>query len=305
MKTVLLIDAFAVIFRAFHGLPDFTAPDGSHVNAVYGFFSTFLKAVRELHPDYVVVGFDSPWPTLRHKEFEDYKAQRPEPPPSLSEQFPLVEELVKSMGIPLLIHEGYEAEDLLATVIAKTDKENLQYIIVTGDRDTLQLANDKVKIYFLRRGLADTELVDGRKVVEMFGVTPHQVIDVKALAGDASDNIPGIRGIGEKTAVALVQQFGGVEGIYQSIDRLPARPGRLLEGAKQQALANKLLVTIRRDAPIAVDLKNFSWQDERLQRALPLLTRFHMKSLIKRVAAPPETPPAKEAPKRPTQEPLL
>lgn len=301
---MLLIDAFAVIHRAFHALPDFTAPDGSHVNAVYGFFSTLLKAVRELRPDYVVVGFDSPAPTFRHKEFEEYKAQRPETPHTLTEQIPLIKELVETLGIPPLILEGYEAEDLLATAIAKTDRENMQYIIVTGDRDTLQLANDKVKIFFLRRGLTDTELVDGNKVAELFGVPPRQVIDTKALVGDVSDNIPGIQGIGEKTAVELVTTYGSVEKIFENIAKLSEKHRRLLDGKKEQVLANKSLVTIRNDAPIDVDLPKFAWEDDRLQHVLPLLKRYHMKSLIQRIALP-TTPPAATVPKGPTQDSLL
>lgn len=283
---MLLFDAFALIHRAFHALPDFTAPDGTHVSAVYGFFSTFLKAVRDTKPDYVVVAFDLPAATNRHKVFEAYKATRPEAPPLLSEQIPLVKELVESMGMPIISSPGYEAEDVMATVIAKTKKEDLSYVIVTGDHDTLQLAKRNVKIYFLRRGLADVALIDDRGVEDLYGVTPKEMIEVKALTGDTTDNIPGIQGIGPKTAGELVKEYGSIEKIFDNLTKLPEKYRRLLEGQKEKALLAKNLVAIYDDAPLEVTLNSFRWSDDQLLKALPVLERYAMQTLIKRVKEP-------------------
>jgi len=304
-KTMLLVDAFAVIHRAFHALPDFTAPDGTHVNVVYGFFSTFLKALREVKPAYVVVAFDLPGPTLRHEEFAEYKATRPEAPALLSDQVPLVKELVEAMNLPVLSAPGYEAEDLIATIITKTRGNGLDYIILTGDQDTLQLASDQTKIYFLRRGLSDVALVDADKVKELWGVTPRQFIDLKALRGDPSDNIPGIPGVGEKTAAELLQAHDSLEQVFAALPSLPEKYRRLLEGKKEQALANKMLVTIHDDAPVEITLDDFSWSDEHLRRALPQLTRYNMKSLIKRILEPSYAASDNPVAKKPAQESLL
>lgn len=283
MKTVLLVDAFAVIHRAFHALPDFTAPDGTHVNVLYGFVSTLLKAVRDVQPDYLVVAFDLPGPTLRHEVFKDYKAQRPETPPALSGQVPLVKEAVESMGLPVVAQEGYEAEDLIATFITKTASEDFMYVILTGDRDTLQLARNNVSIYFLKKGLSDVILVDAAKVKELYGVTPAQFTDVKALRGDPSDNIPGVVGIGEKTALELVQQYGSAEHIFANIKRLPDRPQRLLAGQKELVAVNKRLVTITDDAPLLFKLPDFQRSEGALEKTIPILERYGMKSLVARI----------------------
>jgi DNA polymerase-1 len=292
MPTMLLVDAFAVIHRAFHALPDFRAPDGTPVNVVYGFFSTFLKAVRDIKPDYVAIAFDLPSPTVRHQVFEAYKAQRPEAPPELSQQVPLVKELIESMGLPILSSPGYEAEDVLATVIQTTQQEDLVYVIVTGDRDTLQLVGDKVKIYFLKRGLSDISLADPRWVSGEYGVDPSQIVDVKALTGDPSDNIPGIAGIGEKTAIDLVKHYGSTEKIMTNLSKLPERPQKLLTGKADLVRQNKDLVTIRTDAPLTILLPQLGWSEDRLARAVPILERYHMKSLINRVvgSAPNKNP---------------
>lgn len=302
---MLLVDAFAVIHRAFHALPDFTSPDGTHVNVVYGFFSTLLKALKEIKPNYLVVAFDTTGPTLRHAAFKAYKAQRPEAPPTLSEQVPLVKELLEALETPVLLQEGYEAEDLIATAIAKTKKEHLDHIILTGDQDTLQLASDRVKIYFLRKGLSDVDLVDAHKVKELWGVTPQDFIDLKALRGDVSDNIPGLAGVGEKTAAELIQTHGSIEDIFRVLPRLSEKHRHLLKGKKDQALANKALVTIRDDAPLKINLEDFSWSDDRLQRALPMLERFGMKSLIKRLQDPAGTPTGSTIAHKTSQQSLL
>jgi DNA polymerase-1 len=302
---MILIDAFAVIHRAFHALPPFRAPDGTHVNAVYGFFSTFLKAVREIKPDYVVVAFDLPGPTLRHKTFEAYKAQRPEVPPELSDQIPLIKELVEAMGLPAVTQEGYEAEDLIATVIAKTPKTNLKFVIATGDQDTLQLIGKRVSIYFLRRGLTDVVLFDEEKIRQVYGISPQQIIDVKALKGDPSDNIPGIPGIGEKTAVELVKKHGSLESIFTNLAHLPQKLQNLLAGRKKQAILSRKLVTINSNVPADISLDQFLWSDSRLLKALPLLQDYNMQSLIKRVTQAPPPPKSDRMSLKPEQERLL
>lgn len=222
----VLIDAFALIYRAYYALPPTLTKDGHPIQAVYGFTSALLNAIRTLEPEYLAVSIDMPKPTLRHKEYVEYKAHRAPMPEDLRPQIPYVKDILKTMNIPTYGVEGYEGEDILATIVAKMDrdskiesrKSNLEFVIVTGDLDLLQLIDKDVKVYSMARGINQAVLYDEKKVIERYGLTPAQFVDFKALKGDASDNIPGVKGIGEKGASKLIQEYGSLEGLYTAIE---------------------------------------------------------------------------------------
>src|SRR4030066_954186 len=192
-KRLILIDSNAIIHRAYHAIPPLTTKKGESVNAVYGFTSVLLNVLARFKPDYIVATFDLKEPTFRHKEFKDYKATRVKAPDDLYEQIPRVKEIVSAFNIPIVEKVGYEADDLIATFARKTEKPHpdVEVIIVTGDMDTLQLVDDKIKIFALRRGMSDSVLYDARAIFERYGLKPDQMIDYKGLPGDPSDNLPG------------------------------------------------------------------------------------------------------------------
>ena len=199
-KRLLLIDGNAIIHRSYHALPPLTTKEGELVNAVYGFSSTLLSVIDKFKPDYVMASFDLAKPTFRHKEYKEYKATREKAPDELYEQIPLVKEVVRAFNIPIYEKEGFEADDIIGTTVRQSEKleKNIENIIVTGDLDTLQLVNNKTKVYTMRRGLSDAILYGEDEVLERYGFDPEKLKDFKGLRGDPSDNIPGVKGIGEK-----------------------------------------------------------------------------------------------------------
>jgi DNA polymerase-1 len=223
----VLIDAFALIFRAYYAIPPTLTRENQQVGAVYGFASALLSAIKTLDPEYIAVGMDVGKPTHRHIEYKEYKAKRPEAPKELTTQIPYVIDLLKVMDIPTYGVEGFEGEDIIATIVAKVKAQSsnvkLEYIIVTGDMDLLQLIDSEVKVYSMARGVNQAVLYDKERVKERYGLTPQEFVDYKALRGDPSDNIPGVRGIGEKTAIKLIQEYGSIEKLYKTItnDQLP------------------------------------------------------------------------------------
>jgi DNA polymerase-1 len=205
-KRFIIIDGHALIHRAWHALPPLTAKDGTVVSGAYGFTMILLKAIKELEPTHLAVTFDLAGPTFRHEEYEDYKGTREEKPDELYEQIPITEEIMDAMDIPVYTAEGVEADDVIGTLVTRVSEEHpdIESIIVTGDKDTLQLVNDSISVYTLRKGMTDTVLYDTEGVIEKMGIRPDQMVDYKALRGDPSDNIPGVRGVGDKTAVTLL-----------------------------------------------------------------------------------------------------
>lgn len=251
-KKLLLIDAYSIIHRAYHALAasgsSFTSPSGEPTSAVYGLSLMLLKALSDLKPDMVVAALDLSGPTFRHKEFEAYKAQRAEAPDALSRQVPKVLELFKAFSIPVLSRQGFEADDIIATLAVKAPKDT-ETIIATGDQDTLQLVNDKTFVFAPKKGFSDTILYDAKTVKELKGVEPAQMVDLKGLAGDPSDNIPGVAGIGLKGAQTLIQEFGSIENIYKNLSKVPARYQKILTDQKETALKSKALVTLEKKVP--------------------------------------------------------
>ncbi len=254
---LLLFDGNALVHRAFHALPPLTQPKtGEMVNAVYGFANTLLKVLAELKPTHWAVAFDRPTPTFRHEMFREYKAQRPAMPDELKGQIKRVHQLVGAFHIPIFEIDGFEADDVLGTLSRQASEQSIETIIVTGDNDMLQLVSSEVKTLAPKRTFNDTTLYDEEAVKQKYGIPPNQVIDFKALVGDVSDNIPGVPGIGEKTAARLIQQFGSLEEIYSHIeDVTPSKLQATLNAHRAQAFQSKELVTIVRDVPINLNLE--------------------------------------------------
>lgn len=287
MKRLVLIDANALIHRSFHALPPLTTKNGELVNAVYGFAAVLLKVLKELKPDYILTAFDLPKPTFRHLEYEAYKATRPKTPDELVGQFPIVKKVLKTFDIPILEKEGFEADDIIGTVTKKTGKD-IEDVVVTGDLDTLQLVDENTKIYTLKKGITDTIVYDEKAVKERYELEPEQLLDLKGLKGDPSDNIPGVPGVGEKTAIDLLKKFGTIENLYKKLEKGETKDiaeslkKKLLEN-KEQAFFSKKLATIRYDVPIKFDLDACRVETYNPQEVIKLFQELDFKSLINRL----------------------
>jgi DNA polymerase-1 len=259
-KLLLVVDGNALVHRAWHALPPLTAPDGRVVSGAYGFMSIFLHAIDKLRPTHIAVTFDLAGPTFRHVDYEAYKANREKKPDELYAQIPIIQEILGVAGIQHYGVSGFEADDVIGTItkIASAADRDLDCIVLTGDMDTLQLVDDRVKVMTLRKGMTDTVLYDAAGVVERYGLTPDQVIDYKALRGDASDNIPGVKGVGEKSATELLQKYGTIEGIFEAVRERPEefKPAMLrkLEAGEQDAMKAQDLCRIRRDVDTGFNL---------------------------------------------------
>ncbi len=291
-KTVVIIDGNAIIHRAYHALPPLTAPDGTLVNAVYGFASMLLKVMADLKPDYLVTTFDVAGGTFRDEIYTEYKATRVKTDQALYDQIPLVHELVKGFNVPIYTKTGFEADDLIGTLAKKiTEKHSdITCIIVTGDKDLLQLVdNNKIEVYLLRKGMSDFELFNEAHVQEKFGFSPIQMIDYKSLRGDTSDNIPGVKGIGEKTATELLTNFGTLEKIYDALKtedaKISAGVQKKLTEGYESALMSKKLATIDTNVPdTEYSLPEMQTTSYKREDVIELFKKFGFYSLIKRVS---------------------
>ncbi|MBQ2755668.1 MAG: DNA polymerase I, partial [Oscillospiraceae bacterium] len=223
---LLAIDSNSILNRAFYGVPPLTSRDGTHTNAIFGFFNIVLKLIEEHSPDAVAFAFDLRAPTFRHKMYDGYKAQRKGMPPELAMQLPIVRQMIEDMGYKIVDCEGFEADDLLGTLAKACDDRGDTCVIATGDRDSLQLITDRVSVQMANvKGMVNGDLYDTEAFRAKYGIEPIQLIDVKALMGDASDNIPGVPGVGEKTALDLIRRFGTIEEIYANIDGIDVKEG--------------------------------------------------------------------------------
>jgi DNA polymerase-1 len=284
-KKLILIDSNALIHRAYHALPPLTTKKGELVNAAYGFTSVLLNVLNRFKPDYIAAAFDLKEPTFRHKEFKDYKATRVKAPDELYEQIPLVKKIVEAFNIPVVEKEGYEADDLIATLARKTEKlhPEVEVVIVTGDLDTLQLVNDKVKVLALRKGMSDSFLYGRKEILEKYGLAPEQMIDYKGLRGDPSDNLPGVRGVGEKTAVELLKKYKTLEGVYQNLAEIKEGIRKKLEKDKLQAFFSKRLARLVENAPIDFDIEKCLARDFSRVKVINLLRELEFFSLLRRL----------------------
>ncbi|CAG0957928.1 partial DNA polymerase I, partial [Anaerolineae bacterium] len=283
MKLVLL-DSHALIHRAYHAVPpSLTSPTGEPTNATYGFTSTLLKVLSDEKPDFIAATFDV-GPSFRHALDANYKAHRPELASDLVPQLTRARDVVEAFGIPAFGLEQYEADDLLGTLAKQANERgDIQVVIVTGDSDTFQLVSPRVRVLTFGRQFGDTILYDEAKVTERYGLAPHQLIDFKALKGDPSDNIPGVPGIGEKTAAKLLQQFGSLENIYAHLDQVESRWREKLRAGKEFAFKSQQLVTIVTDAPVTLDLDACRVSHLNRERVSALFRELGFKSLLDRV----------------------
>jgi len=293
-KKLLIIDSNSIIHRAYHALPPLTTKRGELVNAVYGFLLVFLKALKDIRPDFIAATFDTPKPTLRHKKYKEYKAKRPPAPEELYSQIPKVKEFLKAFKVLIFEKEGFEADDLIGTIATLAPRKQvlpkIETIILSGDLDTLQLVNPQTKIYSLRRGVKDVVLYDENFVKEKFqGLTPGQVLDFKALRGDPSDNIPGVTGVGEKTAISLLLKFKTLENIFKEIEEKSEKGKELspklrenLLRYKEQAFLSKDLARLVIDAPIDFNLEKCSFGEYNEKELTQLFENYDFYSLIKR-----------------------
>lgn len=291
-KTLVIIDANAVIHRAFHALPPLATKKGELVNAIYGFLLVLLKALKEFNPKLVVAAFDYPAPTFRHKKYRLYKATREKAPQELYDQIPKVKDFLEAFGIKVLEKKGFEADDIIGTVAKAIQKKQIfpkiKTIILTGDLDALQLVDKNTKVYALRKGVKDTILYDEEKVKEkLSGLTAEQVVDYKSLRGDPSDNIPGVTGIGEKTAIDLLLKYGSLDNIYKKLgsNDLEAKAGvkEKLLAQKDQAYVSKMLAQINKDVPINIDFKDCEVEITDNKKIIKKFEEYEFNSLIKRL----------------------
>lgn len=297
MNRLVLIDGNAVLHRAYHAIPPLTAPDGSVVNAVYGFTTMLIRLHHELVPTHMAVAFDRPAPTFRKKLFTGYQSKRPKMDEDLVGQIPKVHEVVEAFGIPIFEKDGFEADDVIGTITKESKKDGIdQVIIVTGDRDILQLVDDgRVLAYLPTKGLSEAKLYRERDVVDRLGVRPDRITDFKGLAGDASDNYPGVEGIGPKTAVSLIDTFDTVEGIYKALKKKDTRLSRFsssvlekLKAGEKSARMSKDLATIRTNVPLDNKIARSLISSLSTPKAEEVLGKFHFHSLLKRLHGVPE-----------------
>ncbi len=281
----IIIDGNALIHRSFHALPPtMQTKDGEPTNAVYGFTSVLLKALKEFRPEYIVLTLDKKGKTFRHEEYEDYKATRIKAPDELYSQIPKVKEVAKAFNIPIFEKSGFEADDLIGTIAKKVDGK-IDTIIVTGDMDTLQLVDDDTMVYTMSRGLSNSVLYGEKEVIARYGLKPDQMIDYKALRGDPSDNIPGVKGIGEKTATELLKEFKTLDGVYKNIEsnKIKDRIRGLLKEHKKDAYMSQSLATIKCDVPIKFSLKDAKTEKFDQEKIIELFSELEFKSLLSRV----------------------
>ncbi len=280
-KRLLLIDGNSLINRAFYALPPLTNANGEPTNAVYGLTMMLFRLQEDYHPVQMLVTFDMSGPTFRHARFEEYKATRKGMPDDLRSQIPVMKDLLDKLGIPRLELQGWEADDLLGTMAQQGEEEGYEVFIVTGDRDAFQLISPRTSVLFTKRGITDTELVDETYLLKSYGLTPKQVIDLKGLMGDSSDNIPGVPGIGEKTALDLLSKYESIDGVYAHLDELKGKRKENLATYKRQAYLSKELATIRVNAPVEVDLVEKGEMDQGAVRQL--FTDLGFKTLLDRL----------------------
>ena len=288
MKKLLILDSNSILNRAFYGVRYLSAKDGTPTNAIYGFLNILLKLIKEQEPDYICAAFDVKAPTFRHKQYEGYKAQRKPMPEGLAAQMPLAKDVLRAMGVTILEKEGYEADDIIGTVARLCEESEISCFIATGDKDDLQLASDKTKVILTvtKSGYNETIIYDDKGVKEKYHVTPTEFIDVKALMGDPSDNIPGVKGVGEKTAMSLIEKHHSIEYIYENIDDIGLKGAMLqkMKDGRKMAFMSKELATINRNTPIEFNAEECVFDGfENNGELYEILKRLELNSIIKKL----------------------
>ena len=284
-KKLLILDSNSILHRAFHALPPLTTKKGELVNAIYGFLLLLFKLVRELQPDYIAACFDFPAPTFRHKKFPEYKAKRLPAPEEFYQQIPKAKEVLGSLSIPFFEKEGFEADDIIASLKVKSQKSKVKSIIVSGDSDLLQLVDEQTEVYILKKGVKETVLYDENLVKKKYqGLSPEQLVDFKALIGDPSDNIPGVKDIGKKTAVKLLNKYGSIKNLYDRIEEEKnIRLKEILIREKEKVFFSKDLVRLDESIPIEFDLRKCQFWNFNEKELEEIFKKYEFYSLLKRI----------------------
>src|SRR5881628_1563072 len=287
MERLMLLDGFGLVYRGYYALPPLTTSKGELVNGAFGFASIVLRGIQDLQPDYIAVSFDLPGPTFRHEQYADYKATRTKMPDDLRDQFPKVREIVKALRVPVYEMAGYEADDVIGTITKQLDpRADLETTIVTVDLDMLQLVTPRVRLMTTRSGVENTVMYDVAKIDERFGLRPDQMVDYKALKGDPTDNIPGVPGVGEKTAAKLVAQFGDLDALYTRIEEVkPEKLRDKLVENREAVFRGRELTTIVRDLPVQLDLEAARLADYDRETVIRLFREYEFRTLIERLPA--------------------
>ena len=307
-KKLLILDSNAIIHRAYHALPPLTNKRGEQTGAVYGFLLAFFKALNDFSPNYLAACFDFPAPSFRKEVSKDYKANRMKADPELYAQIPFVKKILSAFGVRVFEKQGFEADDLIGTIAHASSfgpGSRVKSIILSGDHDVLQLVNSDISASLLKQGIKDTALFDSKAVMEKYGIEPAQLVDYKALRGDPTDNISGVKGIGPKTAAELLQKFQSLDQAYQEIEEgserakgISLKTREMLLSQKDKCLTSRILARIVIDAPIGFELEDCQWQELDKEKIAKILEDFEFFSLAKRVRGadkiekPKDTPPS-------------
>jgi len=285
-KKYILVDGQGLLYRAFYALPQLTTTYGQVINAVYGFTMILIRLLEEEKPEYMTITFDTPVPTFRHKEFKEYKAHRKKMPDELISQIPLIKEIINNYNIAICSKEGYEADDVIGTLAKEAEKRNCNTIIVTGDKDAFQLISPHTKIMTTIKGVTEVKIYDEEGIKKKFGVGSEKIVDILALKGDASDNIPGVPGIGEKTALALIKEFGSLENILNNPDKISKKSLReQIKKYEDQINMSKKLATIVREVPIDYDFDSFKVKLPNYEELWKTFNKLEFKNLLKKIAS--------------------
>lgn len=297
MEKCILIDGSGLIYRGFYAIPPFfKSPSGIQTNAVFGFTSIVLSLLAKYNPDYMAVAFDKKGPTFRHKEFTEYKATRVKAPDALYAQIPLVKDVMHAFGVPQFEVEGFEADDILATIAKKLEqKKDMEVLIATGDFDMFQTVGQQVHILYPTKGFKEAEIFKTEDIYKKYGVRPLQIPDYKGLAGDHSDNIPGVMGIGDKGAVSLLQKYETLENIYKNLADITGAVHKRLEEGKESAFMSKRLATLIDNVPMDFDIALCRVKDFHTAAAKKIFMELGFKSLLKRLDEFFQIPQAQES----------
>ncbi len=287
-KRLIIIDSNALLHRSFHALPPLMTKSGQETGAVYGYLLTLFKAITDLKPGYIVACFDTKMPTFRHEMFKDYKAQRPVTPSGIISQIPITKEVLEAFKIPVFAREGVEADDLIATICNLVGGD-MEIYIVSGDLDNTQLINENIKVYTLGKGIKDTIIYDINKVRERFGVEPSQMVDFKALTGDPSDNIPGVEGIGKKTAAEIIQKYGSIKNLYEELSTdtavLKPKVKETLKQNKESALMSRELAQMKKNVDIDFKIDDCKFGNFNKDQVEGIFKKLEFISLINRISS--------------------
>ncbi|NTW72842.1 MAG: DNA polymerase I, partial [Eubacteriaceae bacterium] len=282
-KRLIIIDGYSLIYRTFYGVRPMTTKDGVHTNVIFGFSNILINILENFTPDYIAVAFDEKKPTFRHDSFENYKAGRLLMPEELEQQIQLIFEMLELMDIKKISMEGYEADDLIGTISKICSANDIEVDILTGDRDAFQLIDKNIKVIYTKKGISEVDVYGENEIMERYGVSPEDLIDVKGLMGDKSDNIPGVAGVGEKTAIKLIQDYGDIEGVYENIEAIKGKLKERLLLDRENAFLSRHLAKIVTEIPIDFDLDEYITLDYKNKETIDFFERMECHTIVKKL----------------------